>query len=114
MMQITMHHILNTLQMKTLFMMVPFLPLFFIDLVTKAHSVDDGEFEANITLLEFVGVGLKRNSRLVVLSWLALKLGVEQRVHQGGFTQACLAYRGRSTTRGYVEYYKPGSKVRRR
>ena len=74
---------------------VQLLPFFFIDLVSKAYSVDHSEFEAHVALLEFVGVGLERDSRLVVLSGLALKLGVEQRVHQGGLPQTCLTYKDR-------------------
>ncbi len=67
------------------------LPVFFVDLVSEAHGVDDGELETHVALLEFIGVGLERDSRLVVLSGLALKLGVEQRVHQGGLPQTRLA-----------------------
>lgn len=67
------------------------LPVFFVDLVSKAHGVNDSEFEAHVTLLQFIGVGLERDSRLVVLGGLTLKLGVEQRVHQGGLPQTRLA-----------------------
>lgn len=67
------------------------LPVFFIDPVSEAHGVDNSEFEAHVALLEFIGVGLERDSRLVVLGGLALKLGVEQRVHQGGLPQTRLA-----------------------
>lgn len=66
-------------------------PLFFVDLVSEAHGVDDGELEAHVALLQLVGVGLERDSRLVVLSGLTLKLGVEERVHQGGLPQPRLA-----------------------
>lgn len=57
------------------------LPVFFIYLVSEAHGVDNSELEAHIALLEFIGVGLERDSWLVVLGGLTLKLGVEQRVH---------------------------------
>lgn len=67
------------------------LPVLFVDLVSKAHCVDDSEFEAHVTLLEFVGVGLECNSWLVVLRGLALELGVEQGVHQSGLPQTRLA-----------------------
>ena len=67
------------------------LPVFFVDLVAEAHGVDDSEFETHVTLLELVGVGLERDARLVVLGGLALKLGVEQRVHEGGLPQTRLA-----------------------
>lgn len=60
------------------------LPVFFVDLVSKAHCVNDSEFEAHVTLLQLIGVGLQRDPRLVVLGGLTLKLGVEQCVHQGG------------------------------
>lgn len=66
------------------------LPVLFVYLVSEAHGVDDGELETHVTLLEFIGVGLERDSRLVVLSGLTLKLGVEQRVHQGGLPQTRL------------------------
>lgn len=67
------------------------LPVFFIDLVSEPHGVDNSEFEAHITLLEFIGVGLERYSGLVVLGGLAFKLGIEQCVHEGGFPQTRLA-----------------------
>ena len=68
------------------------LPVFFINLVSEAHSVDDSEFEAHITLLEFIRVGFQRYSRLVVLGGLTLELGVEQCVHQSGLAQTRLSY----------------------
>lgn len=58
-----------------------YLPVLFVDLVSKAHRVYDGELEAHVTLLQLVGVGLERDPRLVVLGGLPLKFGVEQRVH---------------------------------
>lgn len=77
------------------------LPVFLVYLVPKAHGVDDGKFEAHVTLLELIGVGLECNSWLVVLGGLALKLGVEQRVHQGGLPQACLTCRHREDALPY-------------
>lgn len=68
------------------------LPVFFIDLVSKAHGVHNSEFEAHVALLEFISVGFERDSRLVVLGGLPLKLGVEQRVHQSGLTQTRLTW----------------------
>lgn len=76
------------------------LPVFFIDLVSKAHGVDDSEFEAHVALLKFIGVGLERDSRLVVLGGLTFKLGVEQRVHQSGLTQTRLTC---TTKRKYIK-----------
>lgn len=67
------------------------LPVFFVDLVSEAHGVDNSKFEAHVTLLEFIGVGLECDSGLVVLGGLTLKLGVEQRVHKGGLPQTRLA-----------------------
>lgn len=66
------------------------LPVFFVDLVPKAHCVNHSEFQAHITLLQFVGVGLEGDSWLIVLGGLPLKLGVEQCVHQGGLSQTRL------------------------
>lgn len=66
------------------------LPVFFIDLVSKAHRVYNSELEAHIALFELIGVGLQRDSRLVVLGGLAFKFGVEQCVHQGGLPQSRL------------------------
>lgn len=67
------------------------LPVFFINLISEAYSVDDSEFEVHVTLLKLIGVGFERDSRLVVLGRLSLKLGVEQRVHEGGLPQTGLA-----------------------
>lgn len=76
------------------------LPVFFIDLVSKAHGVDNSEFEAHVALLKFIGVGLECDSRLVVLGGLTFKLGVEQRVHQSGLTQTRLTC---TTNRKYIK-----------
>lgn len=67
------------------------LPVFFVDLVPKAYGVNNGEFKAHITLLQFVGVGLECDPWLVVLGGFTLKLGVEQRVHEGRLPQTRLA-----------------------
>lgn len=66
------------------------LPVFFVDLVSEAHRVHDGELEAHFALLELVGVGLERDPWLIVLGGLTLEFGVEQRVHQGGLPQSRL------------------------
>lgn len=66
------------------------LPVFLVNLVSKADGVDDSQLEAHVTLLQFVGVGLECDSRLAVLCGLTLELGVKQRVHQGGFSKTRL------------------------
>lgn len=66
------------------------LPFFLVDLVSEAHGVNNSQFEAHVTLLQFIGVGLERDSWLVVLGGLTLELGIEQCVHQGGFPQTRL------------------------
>lgn len=53
------------------------LPVFLVDLITKADGVDDSQLEAHVTLLQFVGVGLECDSRLAVLRRLTLKLGIK-------------------------------------
>lgn len=63
-------------------------PVLFVNLVSEAHSVDHGQLEAHIALLELVGVGLELHARLVVLGGFALELGVEQGVHKSGLAQA--------------------------
>ena len=63
-------------------------PVLFVDLVSKAHSVDHGQLEAHVALLELVCVGLELHARLIVLGGLALELGVEQGVHKSGLAQA--------------------------
>ena len=68
-------------------------PVLLVDLVTKAHGVDNGELEPYVALLELVGVGLELDPRLVVLSGLALELGVEQCIHEGGLPQPGLPFR---------------------
>ncbi|KAG7224774.1 hypothetical protein INR49_013486, partial [Caranx melampygus] len=87
--------ITSTVQIKSrpyLLLRCVALPVFFIDLVSKAHSVDNSEFEAHVTLLEFISVGFECDTRLVVLGGLPLKLGVEQCVHQSGLTQTRLTW----------------------
>ena len=68
-------------------------PVLLVDLVPEAHGVDHGELEPHVALLELVGVGLELHSGLVVLSGLALELGVEQGVHEGGLPQPGLPFR---------------------
>lgn len=68
----------------------PFTPVLFVDLVSEANRVNDGELKAHVALLQLVRVGLELHSRLVVLSRLTLKLGVEQGVHESGLSQTCL------------------------
>lgn len=68
------------------------LPVFFVDLISEAYSVDDSEFEAHVTLLELIGIRFERDSWLVVLGGLALELGVEQCVHESGLPQTRLAW----------------------
>ena len=68
-------------------------PLLLVDLVPEAHGVDHGELQPYVALLELVGVGLQLDPRLVVLSGLALELGVEQGVHEGGLPQPGLPFR---------------------
>lgn len=68
----------------------PVTPVLFVDLISEAHRVNDGEFKAHIALLQLIRVGLELHARLVVLIRLTLKLGVEQGVHESGLSQTCL------------------------
>lgn len=65
-------------------------PVLFVDLISKAYSVDHSELEANVALLQLVSVGLELHSRLIVLCRFTLKFGVEQGVHEGGLSQTRL------------------------
>lgn len=65
-------------------------PVLFVDLVSEANRVNDGELKAYVALLQLIRVGLELHSRLVVLIRLALKLGVEQSVHESGLSQTGL------------------------
>lgn len=66
----------------------PCLPVILVDLISKAHSVNDGQLQADVALLELVTPRFQPHAGLVVRGGLALELGVEQSVHQRGLADA--------------------------
>lgn len=58
-------------------------PLLFVHLVSKAHGVDHGEAESDVTLLQIISLSPQLHLRLKVGRLKVLKVGVEQSVHQG-------------------------------
>lgn len=72
-----------------------FPPVFFVHLISKAHSVDHSQAQSDITLLKIIGLGTQLHLRLKV-GWLkVLKVGVEEGVHQGRFANASFTLKGR-------------------
>ena len=67
-------------------------PVLFVDLVTEAHRVYNGELEVHVALLQVVGSRPEVDAVLVVAGLLVLEHGVEQRVHQRGLADARLAF----------------------
>lgn len=57
------------------------LPVILIDLVPKAHSIHNGQFEMNVALLEIVGLRPQAYTFLVVTGFLGLKSCVEECIH---------------------------------
>ena len=57
------------------------LPVILIDLVPKAHSIHDGQFEMNVALLEIVGLRPQAYTFLMVTGFLGLKSCVEECIH---------------------------------
>lgn len=66
------------------------IPLLFVDLVSEADRVYDGELEVDVALLQVVGSGPQVHAVLVVTGFFVLKHGVEKRVHQRGLADARL------------------------
>lgn len=56
-------------------------PVFFVDLVTEADRVDDGQFQLNVALLQVVRARPQVNAVLIMAGLFVLKHGVEERVH---------------------------------
>lgn len=56
-------------------------PLIFIDLITKANSVNDGKFEVNATFLQIVRSWPQIDAVLVVARLFVFKHGVKKSVH---------------------------------
>lgn len=59
-------------------------PILFVHLVSKPHSVNDGELETHIALLKVVRLSTELDTWLKVRRLKVLEVGVEQCVHQSG------------------------------
>lgn len=57
------------------------LPVILIDLIPKAHSIHDGQFEMNVTLLEVIGLRPQAYTLFMVAGFLGLKGRVEEGIH---------------------------------
>lgn len=56
-------------------------PFFFVDLVSKPHSVHNGQLEVDIALLQIVGLWAQLYLILIVAGFLIFKCCVEKSVH---------------------------------
>lgn len=56
-------------------------PFLFVDLITKADGVDNGQFQVDVTFLQVVCSWPQVHSVLVMARLFVLKHGVEERVH---------------------------------
>lgn len=65
-------------------------PLLFVDLVSEADRVYDGELEVDVALLQVVGSRPQVHAILVVTGFFILEHRVEKRVHQRGLADARL------------------------
>lgn len=68
------------------------LPVILIDLVPKAHSIHDGQFEMHVALLEVVGLRPQAYTVLMVTSFLSLEGRVEERIHERGLADPSLPW----------------------
>lgn len=59
----------------------PSSPVLFVDLITEADGVDDGQLEVDVALLQVVRSRPQVHAVLIVAGLLVLKHGVEERVH---------------------------------
>lgn len=57
------------------------MPVILIDLIPKAHSIHDGQFEMNVTLLEVIGLRPQAHTLFMVTGFFSLKGRVEECVH---------------------------------
>ena len=60
-------------------------------LITIADGVTDGQLKLDVGLFELVGVRLQPDRRLFVGASVALEVGVEERVHEGGLAEPGLS-----------------------
>ncbi len=60
-------------------------------LITVADGVTNCQLELDVGLLQLVGVSLQSDRGFFVGLRVALEVGVEERVHEGGLAQAGLA-----------------------
>lgn len=58
-----------------------FLPFFFVDLVPKAHCVNNSQFEVDVALLQVVGSRAQVDAVLVMAGLLIFEHCIKKRVH---------------------------------
>lgn len=68
-------------------------PLFFVYLVTKSYCIHNGQFQSNITFMEFICLGFKSNMWVKMWGSMVFKISIKQCVNQRWFSNSSLPWK---------------------
>lgn len=68
-------------------------PFFFVYLVTKSHCIHNGQFQSNITFLEFICLSFKSNMRVKMWGFMVFKISIKQCINQRWFSNSSLPWK---------------------